>query len=81
METRKIEDNKINPLSNSVHAAAKPEQKLMANAIEIKDRVQNVSSDLMRDSTQWIRKYPVTTALGAAALGFSTAMLFRRSPK
>ena len=81
METRKFEDNKINPLANSIHASAKPAQDMITTAVEIKDRVQNASSDLMRDSARWIRKYPVTTALGAAVLGFSTALLFRRSPK
>ena len=80
METKRFEDSK-NSFTNPINGTANPEQKFMASAVEIKDRVQNASMDLARDSAKWVRRYPVASAVGAAVIGFSAALLFRRSHK
>jgi hypothetical protein len=47
-------------------------------ATDFTHRARDFSSDLMRDPTGFVKRNPVGSALGLAAVGFLAGMLFRR---
>ena len=53
-------------------------QDLMAQAQEWYQSAEGIFGDLSKRSTTVAKRYPVQSILGAAALGFALALLFRR---
>ncbi len=49
------------------------------SAIELKDRVQAASSNAVEQTVDVVKKYPVYTALGAAAVGFIAGIFINRN--
>jgi ElaB/YqjD/DUF883 family membrane-anchored ribosome-binding protein len=52
---------------------------LTESAIQLKDRVQEASSHAVEQTVDFVKKYPMYTAIGAAAVGFLAGALMRRS--
>lgn len=69
-----------NGKDHSVHIFNENLAKELKDSVdEISTKVQKFTSDIASDSVTTMKKYPVHTALGAAALGFiAGALSFRK---
>jgi len=56
----------------------KRSRELMENTSELLTKVRGISGNAMKQSIAFAKRYPVSTALGAAAVGFFTGFLCRR---
>lgn len=79
MQQQKVSD-KLNGRAQDLKSEATTAFKDIAeSAMHLKDRVQEVSSNAVEQSVDFVKKYPVYTAIGAAAVGFLAGALLRRS--
>lgn len=54
---------------------------IMESANEFASKFKNVSGEYVRDTVDFVKQYPVHTALGAAAIGFAAGFMMRGSRK
>lgn len=55
-----------------------PTEGFLDAATEIMNRFRGVSGDAMRDTLDFVKRYPVHSAIGAAAVGFCAGFLLKR---
>lgn len=58
--------------------AAHNREVLQGSMHEIQDRIKNRSAEMVDESMQLVKKYPLTTALGAATVGCIVGLFLGR---
>lgn len=74
-EMNQKQDRGLNGKNKGLQSATT--DNLMEYATDMVAKVRNVSSDAMKDSIGFVKRYPIHTALGAVAVGFFAGYLLK----
>ncbi len=72
-------DHAMNGHGNKLSSAIGSSEDLLHYASDIATKFKGVSGDAMKESVSFAKRYPIHTALGAAAIGFFAGILVKRS--
>jgi len=72
-------DHAMNGHGNKLSSVMESKDDLLQYASEFANKFKGVSSDVIKESVSFAKRYPIHTALGAAAIGFFAGFLVKRS--
>jgi hypothetical protein len=72
-------DHAVNGHGKKLASAVGSADDLLHYASEFATKFKGVSGDAIKESVSFAKRYPIHTALGAAAIGFFAGILVKRS--